>query len=1007
MSDFIHLHTHSEYSFLDGMSRVPDIVESIKSDGQKAVAITDHGHLGSVPEFLNVAKQEDVKPVIGQEFYIVEDARSKDASISNSHIVLLALNRRGYQLLCSLSSDASSPDLFYRRPRIDHQLLRDNKKDLKNIVALSACLGGEIPSAILDGNMQEAQRIASFYRSIFPNFFFEFMSHSYETQRKMKDVEEHKFYEDEQIVNTTLWRWSKKDNIPILITNDSHYTSNNQQEQHEYLLAAQTGSKIEDEKRFKFRGTGYHIKTEKEMKLVFGKQMWKQSLSNMKWIYDNSDIRLPEFTNHKFYIPSAGFDDPDKEVKRICLRSLKHRVAPKDWKKYKSQLEYELSVVKASGFANEFLIVYEYVNWAKKNGIMVGSGRGSMAGVLISYLMRITDVDPIRFKLSFERALNPARPSLPDFDIDFDDKDSVIEHCKEIYGEANVMKIGTINRMNPRSLLGIVLKVIGVPFQEAITYTKQLPDSFEIMGAKESGELKDIFSEASGELSELFESDERIPELMGSFNGLIKSMGSHAGGVLISDGSKRIRRFVPGTRVRDDTELVSQFDKKDVEKLGFIKFDILGIKTLAVLRDCIKLIGHNPFENFPDDSSLDDKQTFDLINTGLLTFVFQLDGYACRAAIKTINGVISFEDIVSVTSIARPGTAQFIPEFARNRKTGRKQKYPHKLLKPILDPSYGVILYQEQVMQIAQNIAGFSMVQIDDIKEMIKGKDREKFDALKPLFIQGAIEKGIKKRIAIVLWEMIERASGYLYNRAHAVSYSLITYQTAWLKAHYPVEFFTACMNIDTINDKQKVALFNESAQMGVKFIRPSIRKSDVKCVIEDGKIRIGLSLIKGIGDKTAVRFVSTRDAIGLREAVNTLPKAVIGARMTKALKESGALGRKHSTMQMQMDRLGFAVDDPVAPFRKYIQKQSWEDNDAILFGGVVSDIRNITTKKGDSMAYVEVSNNGLSRSCVVFPNRMHLLQSWFKIGHVLLVYGTKQSGYDTIIPEQAQILEN
>jgi len=320
MSDFIHLHTHSEYSFLDGMSRVPDIVESIKSDGQKAVAITDHGHLGSVPEFLNVAKKEDVKPVIGQEFYIVEDARAKDANISNSHIVLLALNRRGYQLLCSLSSDASSPDLFYRRPRIDHQLLRDNKKDLKNIVALSACLGGEIPSAILDGNMQEAQRIASFYRSIFPNFFFEFMSHSYDMKNKRKDLDERKFYEDEQIVNTTLWQWSKKDNIPILITNDSHYTNHNQQEQHEYLLAAQTGSKIEDEKRFKFRGTGYHIKTTKEMKLVFGREMWKQSLSNMKWIYDNSDIRLPEFTNRKFYIPSAGFDDPDKEVKRItCI----------------------------------------------------------------------------------------------------------------------------------------------------------------------------------------------------------------------------------------------------------------------------------------------------------------------------------------------------------------------------------------------------------------------------------------------------------------------------------------------------------------------------------------------------------------------------------------------------------------------------------------------------------------------------------------------------------------
>jgi DNA polymerase-3 subunit alpha len=1002
MSDFIHLHTHSEYSMLDGMSRVSDIVKAVKEDGQKAVAITDHGHLGSVPELLSVARKEDIKPIIGQEFYITPNGGEKDSKVSNNHIILLALDRQGYQLLCYLSSEASKPELFYRRPRIDHHLLRKHSKDLKHIVALSACLSGEIPNAILKGDEKEAQRLVSLYSSLFPNFFFEFMAHGI---WKKKNKEEKQFYRDEQLVNETLYKWSKEYNIPLVITNDSHYIEAGQAQQHEYLLAAQTGSKIEDVKRFKFHGTGYHIKTTAEMRQVFDREIWKESLRSMRWIYDNTDIRLPEFTDRKFYIPDAGFKDPDREIARICLVNLKERVKEEDWSRYKKQLKYELGVVKESGFANEFLIVYEYVNWGKKNGIFVGSGRGSMAGVLISYLMRITDVDPIRFNLSFERALNPARPSLPDFDIDFDDKDAIIEHCKAIYGEENVMKIGTFNRMNPRSLLGSVLKLIGMPFQEAVTYTKQLPDTFEIIGAKASGDLKDIFANASGDLGELFERDQRIPELMGAWNGLVKSMGSHAGGVIISDGSKRIRDFIPGTRISEDKELVSQFDKKDVEKLGFIKFDILSIKTLSIIRECIELIGYDPFENFPDTSEINDPQVFELINTGLLKYVFQLDGYACRNTIKTINGIKSFEDIVSVISIARPGTSQFIPEFAENRKTGGKGKYLHKWLKPILDSSYGVILYQEQVMQIAQKIAGFNMIQVDDIKEMIKGKDRAKFDALKPIFIQGAIGKGIKKKIALGIWRMIEASSGYLYNRAHAVSYSLITYQTAWLKAHFPLEFVTACMNMDDITDRNKLELFNEIGRLGVKFLRPDIKKSGVKCIIQENKIRIGLVLIKGIGIKTAEAFVTTRDEMGLKKALKVLPKRVIGAVMTKALKESGALGKKHSTIENQIARLGFPIDDPVGPYQRLIEKESWETDTEILFGGIVSEVRKTLTKKNDEMAYVKIANNGVERTCVLFQNLIHLLKKKMKKGNVIMVYGSKQSGYDTIIPESIQVL--
>ena len=993
---FIHTHVHSEYSILDGMSRVEDLVKAAKADGQKAIAVTDHGKMGAVPELIAACKEHDLKPIVGQEFYIVPDAKDKNKDIDNSHLVLLALNDRGYKILCELSSEASLPENFYRNPRIDYEMLRSYGKELKNIVAYTTCLSGEIPDLIRKRKLKSASRKLRIYRNIFPNLFLEFMSHSI----KSRDKNERQFRVDEQKVNHRLWSWHSKYNIPIVVTNDSHYTTKNQEESHDILLAIQTGSKIDDENRFSFNGTGYHLKTSKEMYEMFPHYIWRESNKSLEFIYDRLDIKLPEFTDKKYYIPDAGYKNPIERIRSLCMKNLKLRVVKNDWKRYKKQLDYELGVVGKAGFANEFLIVYDYVRWARKNGIACGSGRGSMVGVLISYLMRITDVDPIRFGLSFERALNPARPSLPDFDIDFNDKDSVIEYIKRKYGEENVMKIGTFNRMNPRSLLGSILKAKGVPFQQSIKYTKQLPDTFAIVGAKVPSDLKEMLEQVSEEISDLFEEDKQVYELMFEYNNLVRNMGSHAGGVIIADGTKNLRDFIPGVRVREDTDLVSQFDKKDIEKIGFIKFDILSIKTLQLIKDTLDLIGKDILKNFPDGDDLDDEKVFELINNEILTFVFQLDGPANRSVIKQIGGIHSFEDIVSVTSLSRPGSMQFIDQFVENKEG--EAKYPVKGLKPILDRSNGVILYQEQVMQIAQQLAGFDMIQVDDIKEMIKDKNREKFDKIKPIFIKGCRKNKINRSKAEVLWNMIETASGYLYNRSHAVSYSVTTYITALLKVRYPLEFFTAAMNI--ADDTQKLKLYQEASDMGLQFLRPSVNKSDMLCKIEGDKIRIGLVLIKGIGEKTASAFVSARNQHGLKKAMGVLPKRVIGATMQKALRESGAYGMKHTDSVRQKERLKFSLVDDLKPYYKKIDKYAKTSGNEIIFGGVVESRREIKTKNGSDMCFVQIRYRNTMYECVLFPNMMWNLEA-LEDGNVVIVKGEKQKNYDSIVPEDIRLM--
>ena len=996
--NFVHLHSHSEYSKLDGMSRVEDMVDKALEYEQKALAITDHGHMGSVPELYMIAKQKGIKPIIGQEFYLVDDVTKRERGEKRNHLVMLALNREGYKTLCKLSSLAAQNMFYY--PRIDHNILRTYSKEFGNIVATSSCMSGEIPSAILAGDRKLTLKQLEFYNSVFPNFFLEFMKHG----KKSKDLEEQQFHVDEERINGNLMKLHKQYNIPLIVTNDSHYIHRKDNHDHEVWLCMQTSGKMSDGNRFRFNGSGYHFCSSEQMEAKFPKKVWKKSEESMAWIVENTNIDLYEFTDKKHFIPSYGKKDPDEELKQLCLKGLKERIPKKKRKAYKKELLRQLKVIKECGYADEFLIVNDYVQWARRQGIAVGSGRGSMVGVLVSYLCGITDIDPIRFDLSFERALNPERPSLPDFDIDFSEKDKVLDYLRDKYGEENTMQIGTYNRLQPRSLLRNVLRVFEYPYQQSIQLTKQLPDMAEIIGDKASGELDDIVEQSPPELAELFQNDRRILPLMNKFSGLILSMGTHAGGMLIGDGSKPIRELIPTIKVKEEQELISQFDKSAIEKqLGFVKFDILGLTTLRIIQECVRLIGKDPFVKFPDGDKMDDKKTFDLINSGNLTYVFQLDGMANRMFIDTVKGLHEFEDIVISTSIARPGSAQFIPELARNRKRG-KINYLHKDLEPILGNSEGILIYQEQVMAIAQRIAGFNMIEVDDIKDMIKGKDRKKFDAIKPKFIQGSIKNGYKEKVAEKMWALIEKASGYLFNRSHAVSYSVTTYQTAWLKAHYPLEFFTACLNTEGIPEDKLKKLIEEAYSLGVKIKRPDIHKSMEYCTVEGNSIRLGLTMVKWVGYRIANNIVLARQRDG-KKGILGLPKRVMSKRVVANLRDVGAFGKKYLDPQRQYELLGFILDSPIQKYEKAISENSYETDNMIAFGGVVDEVKKKKTRRGSDMAYIDIARTGGVKSLVLFQDQLSRWEEVLQKGTVVIVEARKQEGYDTFIPVEVEVL--
>lgn len=1033
---FTHLHTHTEYSPLDGLSKVAEIVEEAKNLGQSAIAITDHGTMAGVPEFYYACREADITPILGQEFYIVPDAGNKDREDPmslNRHIIMIALNQRGWRAIVELSSIANERENYHYKPRIDHDILRQHRGAFDDIAVTSACLSGEINRALEIGK-KEADRVLKFYRGIFPNFYLELQRHpihkKYNSRNDKRSREEREFRDKQRTLNKYLIRASDRFDVPIIITNDIHYREKKQHEIHDLLLAVQTKSDMTDENRFRFNGTGYHLKSAKEMRSLFADvpDTWRSSQRSMRQILRRvGDFKVDEFESKTWHIPDipGQTGDPATEIRRKCLRRLKE-IGRHRSRRYKERLQHELKVIKEANFEQIFLIVEDYVNFARSKGIIIGPGRGSMVGSIVSWLLGITDIDPIKYKLLFERAINPARPSIPDFDVDMENDrcEEVIEYVRKKYGEDNVMLIGTHQHMAPRMALKGIFRTLGIPFEVSNRLTAELPDTVEITNNKVSGDIKDIFNgKISKDLREILRTHKIVASAAAQFQGLVTSFGSHAAGVIISDDKRPLVKEIPRMLIASSGKEVSQFDMNAMKHLHLVKFDFLRLSTLKMIAEAHKLIGYNPIEVDGIDDDFYDKETFKMMAKGDLLTTFQFQGGAAKQCILGI-GVDEFEDLVAVNALARPGAINFLDKYIEGKDNPKHVKYACKEIKSILSYTYGVILYQEQVMQIVKDLAGWDDLGADRIKEATKYKSGSEFDEMHPEFIKGCIENGISERAAKSIWDNIDDYRSYGFNRAHSVAYASIGFHTAYLKCHYPKEWLTAVLN--TNPEKNFVDIIDEVRRIGLPLLLPDINRSAANFTLSKKGIRFGLSHIRGLGTAAVEYIVTEREEGGkyndMREFRGRMrpSRAVYNKARLQALERSGALrmigGESHGS-EYQEELLGVTVTNyPLDPYKKQLEKLlgTKENKEALVardgeppcyWGGIISSVREIKTRNDQPMAFASVSYYGESHDIVIFPDK------WVRYGHlikeknIIALSGTRDTERSSIIAQTIKLM--
>jgi DNA polymerase-3 subunit alpha len=1049
---FLNLHTHSEYSLWDGLAKIPEIVARAKKLEQPGIAITDHGTMSSFPEFYKAARAQEIVPIIGMEAYISDDvnirppqrAKQEDwdknypANRTSWHMTMIALNLEGYQTLAKLSSIGWQDDgHFYRSMRIDFNDLDKERASLKNILVTTGCLGGFIPNALEYEKTKRARRYLIKFRDLFPNFYIELMRHPNESSTTQERV------------NQDLETLARRYSVPILLTNDSHYVNPGDKDVHRALLDSSTRSGSFKNPDFDaFSGTGYHIKSEKSMQeLGWSDWVWNQNQRSMKDIWEQvQDFEIPalEKKNFKWHIPTVPRvnveEDTYSYIYRLCKKNLEKR-GLWDQKRYRKRLKYELKVIESANFGEEFLLVRDYVRYANRQHILVGAGRGSMAGVLTAYALGITDVDPIRYELLFERALNPARPSLPDFDIDFQAsrRQEIVEYLEGKYGKENVKQVCTFGTMAPKGAIQAVCRIYEVPYNQMVEATKGLPDTSDITGERASGELKDLLEDKDllqrevPELINLMDTYPDLKELACGIQGTIQNVGTHAAGVVVSDDELRLKDFVPTRLARGKSITVTQYDMAGLKAFGFVKFDILGLNTLDTIAEAIKDIGYNPFL---DMKEYEDQDTWDMMNSGLLATIFQMQGFACRQCVSTM-GVKSFEDLVAINALSRPGAMKFLSQYHKQRDHPTTTKYVDPRLAPILDKSNGVLLYQEQTMQIGLDIAGFNHYIIDDLKEAIKYKKSKVFDMLHPKFIEGCIKNGCTEEVAKQLWEMIGDAKGYQFNRAHAVSYAMVGFQSAYLKCHYPAQWFAAYLRTtDTKSPEAKgrvEEILYEARRMGVTFKLPHINKSGVSYrVTGKNVIRLGFTSVKGVGNAAAAELVLRRPQrtgfVDLGDLQSRVERRKVGKRAIDALSGVGALepigvqGNPDPTNR-QIEYIGFPLEihskkrskekiDKL--FDKYGSRftGSLEHDTPVKGGGRITRVEVRHTKQkpdgngGKPYARIKVDWPPYSVELVAWSDTLEQYGHDIKRGNIVRYIGVRQAKWNTTSLKRLEVLE-
>lgn len=826
---FVHLHSHSEYSLLDGAARITDekgkpgeLVKKIAEMKQPALALTDHGNLYGAIEFYSACKAVGVKPIIGCEMYIAPKSRfdrtsTKGMEEAYYHFTVLASTTEGYQNLIQLSS-LGFLEGYYYKPRVDKEILA---KYSKGLIALSGCLKGELADRLLRGKDSEVKKVVEDYQSIFGkgNYYFELMDHGIEDQRKQNDK---------------LLELSKHTGIPLVATNDCHYVNKRDHEAHDALLCIGTGSTIDEPDRMKFHAADFYYKSAQEMAEVFPTcpQAVKQTLE----IADrcNIDIRFDQMLLPQYNVPAG--DNPDSYVEKLCLDGLNKRYGSAAHK-YHERLQYELSVIRKMGFSTYFLIVWDFVHYAKKNGIPVGPGRGSGAGSLVSYALGITDICPVKYGLLFERFLNPDRRSMPDLDIDFSDegRERVIAYVRQKYGEKSVAQIITFGSMLARLVIRDVGRVMGFPVSETDRIAKLIP--------KELGTTIEMARKNVPELQAEAKSNPQVEKLLTTaqrLEGLKRHTGVHAAGIVIGKGD--LTQYVPLGKGSKDV-ITTQYDGDGLLKLGMLKMDFLGLRTLTIIDQAVKMIRARHKPDFDIATiPLDDLPTFKLLQDAKAIGIFQLESSGMRDLLRRLHPTV-FEEIIALIALYRPGPmgAGMLDEFVKRKFNAASIKYDHPVLEPILKETYGTILYQEQVMQISRSFAGFTPGEADILRKAMGKKIPEEIEKLRGKFMEGAQKLGVKDKLAQHVFEQIVTFGGYGFNKSHSTAYGLVSYQTAYLKANFPVEFMAASLTseighsaVGKEEDSKIVVFLNETEAMGIKVLPPDVQKSFSQFTIED-----------------------------------------------------------------------------------------------------------------------------------------------------------------------------
>ncbi len=1011
---FVHLHTHTEYSLLDGASRVKDLVKNAKELGNPAIAITDHGVMYGVVDFYKAAKQDGIKPIIGCEVYVAPRTRFDRVprvDDNSYHLVLLAKNLQGYRNLMNVVSRGFLEG-FYYKPRVDVELLQENAE---GIIALSGCLAGEVAQLILKDKVSEAEELACRYRDIFgpENYYLEIQDHNIPEQKK---------------VIRALVQISERTGIPLVATNDSHYLAREDAPMHDVLLCVQTGKTVDDQDRMRFQGNEFFLKSPSEMNSLFPD--YPEAVENTLIIAEQCNVEFDFSQTHLPYYQIPEGYDYNAYLKKICYDGLKkrfHEITPE----LEDRLDYELGVISEMGYASYFLIVWDFVKYAHENSILVGPGRGSAAGSLVAYCLYITDIDPLKYGLLFERFLNPERVSMPDIDIDFcyELREKVIDYVVEKYGEDQVAQIITFGTMAARAAVRDVGRALNIPYPEVDRIAKMIPfePGMTIEKALRNDDLKDLTKNDA--------SIKKLLTISRSLEGLPRHASTHAAGVVIS--KEPLVTYVPLQKTADAGN-VTQFPMGTLEELGLLKMDFLGLRTLTVMQEAIDMVERSTgrkihFAEMP----LDDPKTYELLSRGNTAGIFQLESAGMRNILKELKPN-KFEDIIAVVALYRPGPMEQIPTFIESKHGKKPISYLHPRLEPILKETYGVMVYQEQIMQVAAEMAGFTLGQADLLRRAIGKKKMEILTEQREIFVKGCVENGFSKDLANELYDLIVKFASYGFNKSHAAAYAMIAYQTAYLKANYPLEFMAALLTGNMSNTDKITAYVDDCRRQGIEVLPPDVNESLANFTVSEGKIRFGLAAVKNVGLNSIESIIKTRERVGrfksLRHFCNEVDLRVCNKKNVESLIKSGAfdsLGafrsqlmavmdetllraqsyhkeRKNGQLSMfelfaeeedwdlsrdvlpeledftpkeklslEKDLLGLYISGhPLDQYREILETQSVSINDLkelreqgkVTLGGIIHNIKPLVTKKGKSMAFFTLEDLGGEVEVVVFP---------------------------------------